>query len=159
MRTTKHELEIPPARRRFIQVGMAPGHLALYSVVRKEALRGLTRVTGASIGSPIDFIGARRSVMRLLQLSSNPALALQAMSRDMVGFNSGIADTVLEEGPSLKMRAVEAHVRDLARSGRKALVWTIFTDTLLGLGRMLADLNPVTLYGGVPSGSDNDLET
>ncbi|MFK4561896.1 SNF2 family DNA or RNA helicase [Bradyrhizobium ottawaense] len=159
VRTTKRELEIPPARRHFIQVGMAPGHLALYSVVRKEALRELTRIAGASIGSPIDFIGARRSVMRLLQLSSNPVLALQAMSRDVVGLNSGIADAVLGEGPSLKMRAVENHVRDLARSGRKALVWTIFTDTLLELERMLADLNPVTLYGGVPSGSDDDLET
>lgn len=159
VRTTKSELEIPPAKRHFIQVGMAPGHLALYSVVRQEALRELTRVTGASIGNPIDFIGARRSVMRLLQLSSNPVLALQAMSRDVVGLNSGIADAVLEEGPSLKMRAVEAHVRNLARSGRKALVWTIFTDTLLELERMLADLNPVTLYGGVPSGDDSDLET
>jgi hypothetical protein len=39
------------------------------------------------------------------------------------------------------------------------LVWTIFTDTLLELERMLADLNPVTLYGGVPSGSDDDLES
>jgi SNF2 family DNA or RNA helicase len=159
VRTTKSELEIPPAKRHFIQVGMTAGHLALYAVVRKEALRELTRITGASIGSPIDFLGARRSVMRLLQLSSNPVLALQAMSRDLVGFNSGIADAVLEEGPSLKMRAVEAHVRDLARNGRKALVWTIFTDTLLELERMLADLNPITLYGGVPSGSDNDLET
>ncbi len=159
VRTTKGELEIPPAQRHFIQVGMAAGHLALYSIVRKEALRELTRIAGTSIGSPIDFLGARRSVMRLLQLSTNPVLALNSMSRDVVGLNSGVADAVLDEGPSLKMRAVEAHVRDIARSGRKTLIWTIFTDTLLELERMLADLNPVTLYGSVPSGDESDLDT
>ena len=150
---------IPPAQRHFIQVGMASGHLALYSIVRQEALRELARIAGTNIGNPIDFVGARRSVMRLLQLSTNPVLALQAMSRDVVGLDSGIADAVLDEGPSLKMRAVEAHVRELAQRGRKTLVWTIFTDTLLELERMLADLNPVTLYGGVPTGDDSDLET
>jgi SNF2 family DNA or RNA helicase len=54
------------------------------------------------------------------------------------------------------MRAVEAHVRRLAAEGKKALVWTIFTDSLFELERMLADLNPVTLYGGVPTGIESD---
>jgi SNF2 family DNA or RNA helicase len=157
VRTTKNELGIPPAKRHFIQVGMAPGHLALYAVVRREAMSQLARVTSSSIGGQIDFVGARKSVMRLLQLSSNPILALQAMTNDVVGLNSGIADQVLAEGPSLKMRAVEDHVRRLAAEGKKTLVWTIFTDTLHELERMLADLNPVSLYGEVPSGSEDDL--
>ena len=156
VRTTKNELGIPPAKRHFVQVGMAPGHLALYAVVRKEALRQLARVTSTALGGQIDFVGARKSVMRLLQLSSNPMLALQGMAKDIVGLNSGIADRVLAEGPSLKMKAVEDHIRRLASKGKKALVWTIFTDSLLELERMLADLNPVTLYGGVPTGIESD---
>src|SRR5260370_5350265 len=80
VRTTKNELGIPPAKRHFVQVGMAPGHLALYSVVRREALSQLAQVTSSAIGSQIDFVGARRTVMRLLQLSSNPILALQGMT-------------------------------------------------------------------------------
>jgi hypothetical protein len=156
VRTTKNELGIPPAKRHFIQVGMAPGHLALYAVVRREAMSQLARVTSSSVAGQIDFVGARRSVMRLLQLSSNPILALQAMTSDVVGLNSGIADQVLAEGPSLKMRAVEDHVRRLAAEGKKALVWTIFTDSLHELERMLADLNPVSLYGDVPSGPEDD---
>lgn len=159
VRTTKSELGIPPARRHYIQVGMASGHLALYSVVRNEALRQLTLVAGAKDVSQIDFLSARKSVMRLLQLSTNPLLALQGIAKDTVGFNSGIASQVLAEGPSEKMRAVEAHVRSLADGGKKVLIWTIFTDTLLELERMLADLNPVTLFGGVPSGLDSDLTT
>ncbi|SHH07015.1 DEAD/DEAH box helicase [Bradyrhizobium erythrophlei] len=159
VRTTKNELGIPPAKRHFIQVPMAPGHLALYAVVRREALSQLAQVTSAKIGSQIDFVGARRSVMRLLQLSSNPILALQGMTRDIVGLDSGIADQVILEGPSLKMRAVEDHVRSLVSEGKKALVWTIFTDTLHELERMLADLNPVSLYGDVPTGNDSDLNS
>jgi SNF2 family DNA or RNA helicase len=156
VRTTKSELGIPPAKRHFVQVGMASGHLALYAVVRREALSQLAQVTSSAIGSQIDFVGARRSVMRLLQLSSNPILALQGMTKDIVGLDSGIADQVIAEGPSLKMRAVEEHVRRLASEGKKALVWTIFTDSLHELERMLADLNPVSLHGGVPTGLNTD---
>jgi hypothetical protein len=159
VRTTKNELGLPPAKRQFIQIGMAPGHLALYGIAKQAALSQLIRVTASRIGGQIDFAGARKSVMRLLQLSSNPILALQGMTRDIVGLNSGIIDQVFSEGPSLKMRAVESQVRSLAARGRKALVWTIFTDSLQELERMLADLNPVTLYGEVPSGDVGDRNT
>lgn len=159
VRTTKNELGLPPAKRQFVQIEMAPGHLALYSIAKREALSQLARVTTSRIGGQIDFAGARKSVMRLLQLSSNPVLALQGMTRDVIGLDSGVIDQVFAEGPSLKMRAVEAQVRSLAARGRKSLVWTIFTDTLQELERMLADLNPVTLYGDVPSGDASDRNT
>jgi hypothetical protein len=159
VRTTKQELEIPPAKRHFLQVEMSPGQQALYGIVRSESLRQLTRAIRAQGRSDEDFIRARRSVMRLLQLSTNPLLALQSMAGDVTGLSSGIIDQVLTEGPSLKMQAVEAHVRELAAAGRKTVVWTIFTDTLHELERMLADLNPVTLYGGVPSGEVTDIGT
>ena len=81
------------------------------------------------------------------------------MAESFVGLNSGVIDQVLSEGPSLKMQAVKSHARELAAAGRKSVVWTIFTDTLHELERMLADLNPVTLYGGVPSGDEADLAT
>lgn len=158
VRTTKHELGIPKAYRHFRKVDMAEGQLALYGVVRSETLRQLT----GSIIRPdggIDYIRARRSVMRLLQLSTNPILALQSITENIVGIESGIVDQVLEEGPSLKMRAVEEHARELAKSGRKVVIWTIFTGTLHELERMLADLNPVTLYGAIPNGDENDLST
>jgi hypothetical protein len=97
--------------------------------------------------------------MRLLQLSSNPVLALRAITGDIVGISSGVVDQVLSEGPSLKMRAVEDHARKLAGEGHKVVVWTIFTDTIHELDRALADLNPVTLYGAVPAGNETDLGT
>ena len=156
VRTTKHELGLTPAVRHFHDVPMADGQLALYGVVKSEILRQITKAM--SNASP-DFLSARKSVMRLLQLSTNPTLALQAMTRDMRDISSGIADQVVEEGASLKMREVCAHARALAREGKKTVIWTIFTQSILDLERILADLNPVSLYGAIPSGEAGDLTT
>ncbi|MBX5248781.1 MULTISPECIES: DEAD/DEAH box helicase [unclassified Rhizobium] len=156
VRTTKSELGLAPARRFFHDVGMSPGQLALYGVVRSEILRQLTK----AISSPaLDFLSARKSVMRLLQLSVNPTLALQGMARDRRDISSGIADKVIEEGASEKMRQVCYHARKLGHAGRKVVIWTIFTQSILDLELLLADLNPVSLYGGVPSGAPSDPAT
>lgn len=157
VRTTKAELGIPRAFRHYRQVDMAPGHMALYGIVRNETLRQLSGIVAA--GSLADIARARRSVMRLLQLSTNPILALQGLSDSLLTSDSGVVELVLEEGPSAKMRAVADHARELAREGRKVVIWTIFTNTLLDVERMVADLNPVTLYGAVPNGDDGDADT
>lgn len=155
VRTTKEELGLPPRFTYFHQVPMGTGQLALYGLVRSESLRQLTKIRSGTI----DLIGARKSVMRLLQLSSNPILALRAITSDIVGVNSGLVDQVLEDGPSPKMRAVANKARELARGGRKSVIWTIFTDTIEQLSTMLAEMNPVTIYGAIPSGEESDPNT
>lgn len=157
VRTTKQELGLPAAKRHFYSVSMAEGQLALYSIVRSEALRQLTK--GIRSASGPDYVRARKSVMRLLQLSANPTLALQAMMADDTSISSGIVDQVIEEGPSTKMQAVADHARALAISGQKSVIWTIFTGSISDLEIMLADLNPVSLFGGVPSGEASDPVT
>jgi SNF2 family DNA or RNA helicase len=156
VRTTKDELGLTPPNRKFTKVPMAEGQLALYAIIKDEALRELSKF-GTAKGP--DLFKAKRSVMRLLQLSSNPILALNALTRDTPGFNSGIAERVLAEGPSTKMRAVDERVRELFSKQRKTVVWTIFTDTIFQMEGLLADLNPVSLYGAIPSGDPSDLET
>lgn len=155
VRTTKEELGLPPRFTHFHQVGMGPGQLALYGLVRSESLRQLSNIRSGAI----DFAGARKSVMRLLQLSSNPLLALRAITSDITGINSGLVDQVVEDGPSPKMLAVAKKARELAQDGRKSVIWTIFTDTIEQMLLLLADLNPVALYGAVPSGDASDSET
>lgn len=155
VRTTKDELGLPIRNTKFHQVEMGRGQLALYSLVRSQALRQLSNIRSGAI----DFVSARRSVMRLLQLSSNPTLALRAITSDIAGVNSGIVDQVLEDGPSPKMRAVATMARDLAKQGRKSVIWTIFTDTIEQMAAGLANLNPVTLYGAIPSGDPDDAHT
>lgn len=158
VRTTKRELRLPPVKRQFHHVEMSPAHLALYGIVRNESLRQLSLALKSGNQS-VDFLSARKSVMRLLQLSVNPLLALKGIADDLVRIESGLVDAVLDEGPSQKMRAVADFARKLAHDGAKSVIWTIFTDTLVELERMLADLNPVTLYGAVPTGEPTDMAT
>lgn len=158
VRTTKTELGLPKATRHFVDVDMSDGQLALYSIVRNEFLRDQSaRISKTS--APIQFQKARRSVMRLLQLSTNPVLALSAMANDDTKIESSVVDQVLDEGHSAKMRAVIDHARALAAKGEKCVIWTIFTDTIHSFVSALADLNPVSVYGGVGSGDPNDPET
>lgn len=158
VRTTKTELGLEKPHRHFLHVEMNPGQQALYAIVRSEALKQLSSLKHER---RIDVYGARRSVMTLLQLSANPILALQAMSetRDLAAIGSGIVDKVIEEGASRKMREVGALARKLSRGGRKTVIWTIFTGTILEMEKMLADLNPVTLYGDIPTGEEEGADT
>jgi len=158
VRTTKKELNLPKVERHFIDVSMDPGQLALYSIIRNEFLRDYSKRSNRGLGDA-QFLKARRSVMRLLQLSINPMLALTAMANDDVKIESAVVDQVIEEGHSAKMRAVMDHARELARKGQKTVIWTIFTGTIDSFVSSLADLNPVYIHGGVPSGSASDPET
>ena len=156
VRTTKADLALPPVVRSFKQVPMGRGQRALYGIVKSEALRDLStfrRRRGH------DILKARRSVMRLLQLSVNPVLAVKAMMKSDRTLESGLARQVLEDGPSPKIIAVRDHARQLAAEDRKSVIWTIFTDTIQQLERMLADLEPVSLYGAVASGDADDPQT
>lgn len=158
VRTTKSELGLLKPHRSFTHVEMSPGQQALYAIVRSEALKQLSSL---KYERRVDVYGARRSVMTLLQLSVNPVLALRSMAetQDLSLLGSGIVDKVVEEGPSQKMRAVAALARQLSRDGHKSVIWTIFTDTILEMEKMLADLNPVTLYGAIPTGEEEGADT
>lgn len=158
VRTTKEELGLPKPQRHFIHAAMNPGQQALYSIVRSETLKQLSSLKSER---RIDVYRARRSVMTLLQLSANPLAALRAMAEtnDLAGVGSGIVDRVLEEGPSQKMREVASFARTLSREGRKSVIWTIFTDTILEMEKLLVDLNPVSLYGAIPTGEEEGADT
>ena len=156
VRTTKHELDLPPVTRKFVSVGMGRGQSALYAVVRSEALRDLSSLKS---GSGVDVVKTRRSVMRLLQLSSNPVLAATAMLNVAPHVDSGIVQQVLDDGPSPKMFAVRDLARKLAAEGRETVIWSIFVGTIQQMSFMLADLSPAVVYGAVSSGSPDDPES
>ena len=158
VRTTKMELGLPKPNRYFCPVEMGDGQLALYSIVRDEFLRNYAKSATKNLNE-IQLLRARRSVMRLLQLSVCPTLALNAMANDEVEISSSIVDAVIEEGHSPKMRAVMQRARELASAGKKTVIWTIFTGTIHRLDSALADLNPVYIHGGVPTGSEDEETT
>jgi SNF2 family DNA or RNA helicase len=158
VRTTKQELGLPPVKRHFYQIPMDDGQQALYAIVRNETLRQLVEFTNSKTKN-LDFLTARKSVMRLLQISVNPTLALRGMSSDGLNIDSGIVDAVINEGASAKMKYVVDHAIKLANSGKKAVIWTIFTNNILDLEGMLVELNPLSIYGAIPSGDEDDVST
>lgn len=158
VRTTKKELGLPKNVILPIHVKMNDGQLALYSIVRDEFLRSYAKTATQGL-SESQLLKARRSVMRLLQLSVNPSLAVNAMVNDGIKISSSIIDTVLDEGHSPKIRAVIQHAKDLTLTNKKVVIWTIFTGTIYSLDNALADLNPVYIHGGVLSGSEEDETT
>ncbi len=158
VRTTKKELGLPTIERHFYDIDMEPGQLALYSIVRNEFLREYARSYSDKF-SEARILRARRSVIRLLQLSVNPVLALRSMSNDEMTVDSAIVDRVLEEGHSSKIQAVIDHAFELRRKEQKCVIWTIFTDTIQTLVSSLAELNPVFIHGGVYSGEPEDIES
>jgi hypothetical protein len=136
---------------------MADAHKALYSILRDEFRR---KVSQLRYQKAFDILGARKSVIRLLQASANPTLLVDAISQDRNVDNvPSLIQAVVSEGPSTKVQKAVEMAREFARTGRKVVLWTIFTDTLLRLNNMLADLRPVVLYGQVPTGSVDDDET
>ena len=159
VRTTKKELNLPKVNHHFQDVSMNPGQLALYSIIRNEFLRSFSKSRSRLRRGSSEFLKARRSVMRLLQLSVNPTLALSRMNLDELEIESGIIDLVIEEGHSSKIREVMEHAYLLAEQGKKCVIWTIFTDTIHSVVSSIADLNPVFIHGGVSSGSDKDPES
>jgi SNF2 family DNA or RNA helicase len=158
VRTTKSELGLADPIRHYHQVPMGRAQLALYSVARSAALQQLTRTLRAD-DRGVEFGKARRSVMRLLQLSANPPLALQGMTSSGMPIDSGLIDKVMEEGHSPKMLEVADFARRLAREDKKSVIWTIFTRSIYDLEALLPDLNPVSLFGAVPNGSPDDPQT
>jgi len=155
-RTTKAELGLPPVSRTFVQVPMANAQAALYGIVKNDFLRQLSSFRN---GRGLDIIKARKSVMRLLQLASNPILAVRGISQDIFAVDSGIINAVIQESTSPKMLEVCRLVRLNAKENRKTVVWTIFTQNILDLELQMSDLNPVSLYGAIKSGESSDFET
>lgn len=156
VRTTKRDLGLPPRIPNFVDVDMNPAHLALYSIVKNE----LHRLASKLRHNASEILQARRSVVRLLQISANPTSALRAMrTMHQSAEDRALYAAVMAEGASAKVLKAEAMARTFARDGRKVLIWTIFTDTVEELARRLANLNPVTIRGGVVSGDVEDFDS
>lgn len=155
-RTTKVELGLPPVNRKFVQVPMSDPQAALYGIVKDDVLRQLS---GFRNGKGLDIIKARKSVMRLLQLASNPILAVRGISQDIFLSDSGVINAVIQDPVSPKIQEVCRLVRTNAKLNRKTVIWTIFTQNIIDLEFLLSDLNPVSLYGAIKNGESNNLMT
>jgi hypothetical protein len=116
------------------------------SEVRRQADRAL-RYRDRSA-----FRALGRSVMKLLQAASDPALLVGDLSLTY----PKILSEVIAEGTAPKVAWACARARQLARKQKKVLIWTSFRREVEIVASRLSDLGAVYIHGGVDAGSSDD---
>lgn len=164
VRTTKHELRLPPIEIIPIHVELGKLQRELYELLRSEAKRL------ASGFSQVDVRFLRRlggHVLKLLEAASNPMLLAAAEDVDVEsedGLWSAVWELLREiartEKPAKIATAVDLTHQALASNpDTKVLIWTSFVQNVLALEKLLAPFSPVTLYGAIATGSDEEADT
>ena len=153
VRTNKAQLGLPPVTRNLISLPMAPLQHELYKLMKFEVAR--EAASALTIGGKQAFRALGRSVARLLQFVSNPALLSQE-----IGFAHGdLLSAVLSEGEGPKLKYVIKRARTLANAGNKVLIWSSFVKNVEYIAQRLADQGAVYIHGGVDAGDEDDDET
>ncbi|HEY3974114.1 MAG TPA: DEAD/DEAH box helicase [Candidatus Sulfotelmatobacter sp.] len=165
VRARKSELALPPVVKRHHAVTMSDAQLAFYSLVRDAILQ---RMAGVSANANIDLGAARMAVVRLLQISSNPVLAVRAMTSQQLDNFLHNDDTleaiftqVVAERDSPKLLATVALAREILTNDRSArvVIWSIFRENVERLSSLLSEFGATFIHGGVPVGDPNNLDT
>lgn len=150
VRTNKIELGLPPVDRVLITLPMAPVQSELYKLMKYEIARDAA--SALSIRSKQAFRSLGRSVARLLQFVSNPAL----LSSELEFAHPALLGAVLAEGDGPKLKYVLKRARQLARNGEKVLIWSSFRRNVEYIAERLSDLGAVYIHGGVDAGDEDD---
>ncbi|MDO9198595.1 DEAD/DEAH box helicase [Rhodoferax sp.] len=153
VRTNKAELGLPPITRHRVSLPMAPLQRELYRLMKYEVAREAR--DAMSTRSKQAFRALGRSVSRLLQFVSNPAL----LGSELNFAHPDMLSSVLEEGDGPKMRYVLRRARKLALEGKKVLIWSSFVRNVEYIAERLSDLGAVYIHGGVDAGDEDDDET
>lgn len=153
VRTNKSELNLPPVTRVLKTLPMDPLQQRLYELMKsalaREAAQALT------IRNKQAFRGLGKSVTRVLQFVSNPAL----LAQEIAFAHSNELSMALAEGRGPKLRYVLERTRSLARDGKKVLIWSTFVKNVEYIACSLQDLGAVYIHGGVDAGDENDDDT
>lgn len=152
VRTTKKQLGLTKPKYRKTPIPLSPAQEHLYQLLKSEEARQLE---GLRAGQTIALRQAGRSVMRLLQLVSNPSLCAS-----IAGFaHPELLEQVREEGGGNKLEYVCRRARQLTKEGHKVVIWSTFIANVEIIAQRLHDLGAVYIHGGVEAGSEEDEET
>jgi len=152
VRTTKRELGLPEPQRLCVPVPMLPAQRRLYQLMRMEVVRQAEATLTARDRNAFRALG--RSVMRVLQVVSNPALlaASTPIREDLLA-------AAIDEGDSPKLDYACRRARQLAAQGKKVLIWSAFRQNVETIAERLSDLGSVFIHGGVDAGDEDDSDT
>jgi SNF2 family DNA or RNA helicase len=159
-RITKSQLKLPQASFYEITVPLNRVQHAIYSAIAAKTLAEIT-------DSPSDRMRLREwrrnKVVRLLQAASNPSLLTEYSEEFRIPPLHVEGMPVVQliqqysnyEIPSKIVKA-ETLTRDLLEKGEKVIVWNTFIHNIKTLERMLADRDPIIIYGDIPKDENED---
>lgn len=153
VRTTKQELGLPDITNRTVQLPMDPIQRRVYDLIRSEIIRNATQTLRSKDRQAFRELG--KSIVRALQITSNPALLAKEIS---FAHSDALADA-LKEGKGSKIEYLIYRVRTLVSAGKKVLVWTTFVENVETIASSLSDIGSVYIHGGVDAGDDDDEDS
>lgn len=153
VRTNKTELGLPPVTRVRKTFSMDPLQARVYELMKSEVARQAALALEQKSRQAFRSLG--RSVTRILQFVSNPAL----LAREISFAHSEELAAALNEGRGPKLRYIIKRARQLAREGKKVLIWSSFVNNVEYLAATLQDLGAVYIHGGVDAGDESDDDT
>jgi len=151
VRTTKEELDLPKPKYHETFVPMSPAQKRLYDLMRDEELRQI-ELHKARDRNKLRAMG--KSVQKLLQVASNPSLLVSSDIR-----HHELLKDVFLEGDSPKISYICSRARQLAKQGRKVIIWSTFVQSIEQVASRLRDLGADYIHGGVDSGSEDEDDT
>lgn len=154
VRTTKNEILNPhdfPLKIVRTEIPLHEPQRHLYNLIRSEEMRQLS---GIGSDSRRLFRQLGKSYIRLLQVVTNPSLLLKTL----FSYPDELREAI-EYGDGNKIRYTALKARQLAKEGKKVLIWSGFVENVETLTQMLSDLGARCIHGGVEAGSDEEEDT
>ncbi|KAF6579437.1 MULTISPECIES: DEAD/DEAH box helicase [Paenibacillus] len=148
VRTTKAELGLREPKYKIVAIPMSPSQRKLYDLLRSEEARQYEKLKANQRNA---FRTMGKSIMRMLQLTSNPALIIKTLKNS----NDWMSDFLLDD-QSPKIEYVCNRARQLAQQGKKCIIWSSFVENIELLNLRLEDLGANYIHGGVDAGSEDD---
>lgn len=165
VRTTKNELELGPLIPLYKKIDIGPLQKELYKLFKSEAARklsGMDRITS------FNFRKIGKSVIRLIQAASNPILLSEKNDflDETLPIPEGemfwqLLDEFYKYEKSAKINYILKRLDELIAENNdtKVLIWSSFIKNIQLLEKILHKFHPVSIYGAVPSGSDEEEGT
>ncbi|TSA28978.1 MAG: DEAD/DEAH box helicase [Verrucomicrobiaceae bacterium] len=153
VRTNKSELGLPPVTRLRKSIPMDMLQARLYELMKSEISRDAAEALSQRSRQAFRKLGG--SVAKILKFVSNPAL----LANDIGFAHSKELSAAIAEGPGPKIRYVVKRARQLAKEGKKVLIWSCFVKNVEQIAEELQDLGAVFIHGGVDAGDDGDEDT
>jgi len=162
VRTTKNELGLDNPIIEYKVLPMGPIQSELYRLFKSETSR---IIAGMDKPNLYNFRRIGKSVVKLLQAATNPMLLTlkDEYNEELLptpidkDFWELLEDFRKYEKP-VKIEYLKSRVIEITKENpkNKILIWSYFVRNILILEKLFKDYNPVTIYGGIPSGSDED---